>query len=210
MGEAARILTIEELKSQAEWRLDQVLSEIGLGGTQTDKLSNAEFLALSKARLAELGAQKAAVRGAMEDILMEPITLKLAGQEYQVHPHKIADERRWLKALGDIAGLVVESAGPLLADAVKGEEMNLENIDLGSVLGSAIPRVIAFGVPSAIDLMFAYSPELAADRKRIEENASLSERIDAAMEVVRLAFPQMLALLRKMTALMNAAEMRAS
>lgn len=199
---------IEEIYASTDWRLGETLMAIGLNPVDMEKLTNDGFLRTVQEKAAERRREE---RSALDDILMQPLVLKLAGREYEVHPHKIADEQRWLKALGAVAGIVGGSLGSIVKRALDGDELDAETIDYAELLEGAMPRVISMGVPAAIDLMFSYSAQLKEDRAYIEENSSLMERMEAALEVVQLAFPQMLALMKKMMQLVKAgAVMRAS
>lgn len=208
-AEAAKVINFEEIAAQYDYRLDLILQRIGLNSVELEKKTNAEFEAAVDAKLGELGTP-GDKRSELADIMMDPLELHLAGKTYLVHPHKIHDEKKWLRALGDIAGIVAGTVGPMLGGAASGKGIDLESIDYEELLGSAVPRVIAQGVPAALELMFNYSPELAADRERITSEVPLMERAEAALKVVKLAFPSMLALLKNMLALTNVASGMAS
>lgn len=77
------------------------------------------------------------------------------------------------------------------------------NINVASVINVAeLLPVIVNGLSHSIDeiisMVFDYSPELAADREWIEENAPSSEAISAFVEVLKLCYPflEVLALIR--------------
>jgi hypothetical protein len=57
---------------------------------------------------------------------------------------------------------------------------------------------LSHSIDEIIDMVFDYSPELAADREWIEENATSSEAVSAFVEVLKLSYPflEILALLR--------------
>lgn len=206
--QTARVYSPEEYLAKADHQLSVVARKLGIDGP-IDKLSVAEFEKLLDAKLAEFGTTSEK-RSELDEIMMTPLELELGGKTYLVHPHKIHDEKKWLRALGDIAGIVAGTVGPMIGDAASGKEMDLESIDFEELFGGAVPRVIAHGVPAALELMFNYSPELAADRERITSEVPLMVRAEAALKVVKLAFPSMLALLKQMLALTGVAGRMAS
>lgn len=170
---------------------------LGYSPGELDHLPLAEFESTVRAKAEELKA-KSTERTEIQDIMMEPLELHLAGKIYMVHPHKIADEKKWLIALGQIGGTVSGAVGPIFQNTQSGLGLDLESINIGQALQSCIPVIIGYGIPQLFDLMYLYSPELMADRSFIELNSTLDERIDAALEVLQIAFPRLLAYLQKM------------
>ena len=129
-----------------------------------------------------------AVRAPMEIILERPAVFTLAGREYRVKPAKLDADLRWREACGRFTadfGLAAKMPPDLPRDQVEAE---------------ATRRGFAFlygrGLDAGMELVYAYAPELAADRGRIEAEASFVEKIDAALEVFKVALPFIMAGLR--------------
>ena len=64
------------------------------------------------------------------------------------------------------------------------------------------PGTLIGSMDLLLDLLFAYSPELAEDRERIEEEAYDEEALAAFTEVLKLAYPfgELLAMVNGRTA----------
>jgi hypothetical protein len=68
------------------------------------------------------------------------------------------------------------------------------SINVASVINVAelLPVLVnglSHSIDEIIDMVFDYSPELAADREWIEENAPSSEAVAAFVEILKLCFP---------------------
>lgn len=184
------------------YKVGRMAEELGLLPGELIGPDIPEFDAVLKQRMAERMQPE---RSAIDDILMVPITITLAGKEYEVHPHKIADENKWRKALGKIAGIVAGALGPVFAGAATGKGIDLKDIDMAGLLRRTVPRIIVDGIPAATDLMLAYCPAMADDWEVIKAGSTPLERMEAALDVVQFAFPTLLALLNKMMKLAGAA-----
>ncbi len=113
---------------------------------------------------------------------MKSATVVLGGQGYEVKALPIKQSKAWRSQLegpfGALAG-ALEGAG----------QIDLGNgLDIGRLVRTLSGTLIG-SIDLLMELLFAYSPELAADRKRIEEEAYDEEALIALTEVLKLAYP---------------------
>jgi len=112
---------------------------------------------------------------------MRSASLTLGGREYHISELPSRKNAEWRKRLagpfGELAGLL-ESSG----------DTELTPANIGAILRS-ISGIFLQSADTLVELLFAYSPELAKDRKHIQENAYDSEIMDAFIEVLKLAYP---------------------
>ncbi len=109
-------------------------------------------------------------------------TVTLAEKSYTLTQKPIKEAKRWREALrkpfGELAA-TLEGAGNM--ELTNGADLaGLVQSLSGTLLGS---------VDILLDLLFSYSPELAADRARIEESAYDDEALGAFTEVLKLVYP---------------------
>lgn len=121
-------------------------------------------------------------------------TVTLGGQSYEIRALPIRQSKAWRAKLeGPFSELsnALEGAGSIELSS-GGDIARLVRTLSGTLIGS---------IDTLLDLLFAYSPELAADRDRIEDNAYDEEALDAFTEVLKLAYPfgQLLALVNGRT-----------
>jgi len=116
-------------------------------------------------------------------------TVELAGKSYTLQQKPIKAAKAWRDALrvpfGDLAA-TLEAADRI--ELTNGRDLaGLVQSLSGTLIGS---------VDILLDLLFAYSDELAGDRERIEAEAYDDEALAAFTEVLKLAYPfgQLLAL----------------
>tara|TARA_R110000868_G_scaffold27521_3_gene104318 strand:- start:541 stop:888 length:348 start_codon:yes stop_codon:yes gene_type:complete len=90
--------------------------------------------------------------------------------------------REWRQALEQPFGALV---------AVLENADSIELTNLSSVAGvvQAFAGTLVGSVDILLDLLFAYAPELAKDRERIENEAYDEEALAALVEVLKLAYP---------------------
>ena len=122
-------------------------------------------------------------------------TVELGGQSYTLRALPIGRARVWRAQLeGPFSELsrVLESAGEIELTS-GGDIAQLVRTFSGTLIGS---------MDLLLDLLFAYSPELAEDRERIEEEAYDEEALAAFTEVLKLAYPfgELLAMVNGRTA----------
>jgi hypothetical protein len=113
---------------------------------------------------------------------MKTAKITIAGNEYTIKELSIRKSVEWRKRVAtewsELANALTTAGGTSLNDL--------------STIATAVQGVASkiFGsIEVVADLLFAYSPELAADRDRIEAEGFESEIIDAFVEVLALAFP---------------------
>jgi hypothetical protein len=113
---------------------------------------------------------------------MQPIKVNLAEREYEIRPLPMRPARAFREKIGaQIGGLA-----NVLKDLDAIEVTNLSSIgDLVNQLGGTL----AGSMDLIADLLFDYSPELQADRKRIEAQAYDDEIVKAFLEVLKLLYP---------------------
>lgn len=116
---------------------------------------------------------------------MQPIIVTLAGRVYEVKPLPRLKARAFRQRLADEIGEVASAltqAGSAGGTAIT----DLESIgELISTLGVTV----AGSIDLVADLLFDYSPELAADRERIESEGYDDELVAAFLEVLKLLYP---------------------
>lgn len=125
---------------------------------------------------------------------MNEVIVRLGGQSYTVKALPIRQSKAWRKQLeGPFRELstALESAGSVELTS-GGDIARLVRSFSGTLIGS---------IDLLLDLLFAYSPALAADRERIEAEAFDEEALAAFAEVLKLAYPfgQLLALVNGRT-----------
>lgn len=110
------------------------------------------------------------------------ITVLLGGQEYEVKTLSIKKSREWRKKL----------AGPfeeLLAVIKNANSIELTSVqDLAGIAVLIQERIIQ-APDLCLELLCAYSPEIKADLKRIEDQATDEEVMVGLTQVLKLAYP---------------------
>ncbi len=106
----------------------------------------------------------------------------LGGELYMIHALNMKAARQWRREFSK----PIQAALSMM-DQVQGVEIS----DVGNA-ASVLQQVATFllgSVDVLVDALFAYSPELQADRERIEETADDTEAMEALWEVLKLAYP---------------------
>lgn len=112
---------------------------------------------------------------------MRNVTITLAGQTYTINELKTRDQRQWRKKL---KAIIDDLGNQFNFDA----NMELTPASISQMVLAASQSLM--GLPDQlVDLLFDYSPELAADKKRVMAECYESELTAALLEVVKLAFP---------------------
>lgn len=106
----------------------------------------------------------------------------LAGREYTLR----ALPMRQAKAFREQFSGPVNQLISALEGAPRLEVGDMQAI--GALLG-VVKDVLLSSIDIALDMLFAYSPEMAADRERIESEAYDDEALVAVVEVVKLLYP---------------------
>lgn len=106
----------------------------------------------------------------------------LGGQTYTIKALPIRQSKAWRAQLeGPFGELSTALEGAGAVDITSGGDIaRLVRTFSGTLIGS---------IDILLDLLFAYSPELAADRERIEAEAYDEEALAAFAEVLKLAYP---------------------
>lgn len=114
--------------------------------------------------------------------MTKSVTVKLGGQSYKVEALPIRQSKLWRDKLSQPFAQIthaLEGAGTIEINQF-GDIAGLVRTLSGTLLGA---------IDTVLDLMFSYSPALAADRERIEENAYDEEALDAFAAILGLAYP---------------------
>ena len=110
------------------------------------------------------------------------VMVVMGGEEYRIRALNMRGARQWRaefsKPVQEVLSMMNEVQGIELSDV--------------SSAASALQQVAGFllgSVDVLVDALFAYSPELRADRERIEEQADDTEAMAALWEVLKMAYP---------------------
>jgi hypothetical protein len=114
--------------------------------------------------------------------MSKEITVTLGSKPYTVIALPIAASKAWREALAGPFGEIADA----LTQANTVEVHRFADI---AVLVRQMSGVLLGSVDKMLDLLFSYSPALAAERQWIEENAYDEEALHAFAEVLKLAFP---------------------
>jgi hypothetical protein len=109
------------------------------------------------------------------------VTVELGGRPYEIKALPIKASREWREKFNGPLGQVLEIFN------MSQIEFNNPK-DLGKLIGP-LKDIVLGSLDFAAEMLFSYSPVLAADRKRIEAEAYDGEIITALIEVIKLAFP---------------------
>ena len=113
---------------------------------------------------------------------MKNFTIELGGQEYSVKPLPIRPARELRKEIGTALDI------PLKAfRGIQGIE--LTDTDALADIVIAMKGVLFESIDIALKTIYGYSPEIKADKDRIEESATDDEVVAAIVEVVKRLFP---------------------
>jgi hypothetical protein len=112
----------------------------------------------------------------------QSIDVTLGDKTYTVQALPIRQSAAWRRRLAEPFGNLAH----ILNDAGQIELTNGNG--LANVI-QVIEKSLIGSVDILLELLFAYSPALAADRERIESQAYDDEAMRAFVEIVRLAYP---------------------
>ena len=113
---------------------------------------------------------------------MKTITVPLGGKSYEVQALPIRKARAWRKKFAEPFNLIV---GTL--EALPGVEITKPE-DL-ALLVRSLSEVLLGSVDTLVDMLFDFSPALAADKDYILDHATDDEAVRAFVEVLKLAYP---------------------
>lgn len=109
-------------------------------------------------------------------------TVTLAGKNYTVAQLPMQRNRAWREKL-------TEPVNKIIAVMQNYKDIEINNaVDVAGIIG-IFNDVLLNSIDLLLESLFAYAPELAADRERIEAEAYDDEAIAAMGEVIRLAYP---------------------
>lgn len=113
---------------------------------------------------------------------METRTINLGGKRYKIRELPRRDNSRWRARLRENLEPVVRFV----------EEIPTLELRTGQEAAGILRSLLAGvdgAMDQALDALLAYSPDLEADRERLEAEAHDSEIMSAFVEVLGLAFP---------------------
>jgi hypothetical protein len=113
---------------------------------------------------------------------MKTANITIAGKSYTIKELPIRKSVEWRK-------MVANEWSELAASLTNAGATSLTDMSAVTAAVQKITEKLFGSVEIATNLLFAYAPELAADRDHIEMNGYESEIIDAFVEVIALAFP---------------------
>ena len=112
---------------------------------------------------------------------MRSVTISLADASYTIHELKARPNAAWRQKMQAILTEITN-----LLHTAPGLDLTRESI---AELLQAGQRLVLDSPDRVRDLLFAYAPELAAERERLELEAYDSEFMAAFTEVLTLAYP---------------------
>lgn len=113
---------------------------------------------------------------------MQTIKISLGGREYELRPLPIRKAREIREKFTESFEQIVDAINQL-------PNLALDDVHALGDIVTAVKDVLLGSVELVLEILFAYSPELAADRERIEAEAYDEEAIAAFVEVVKLLYP---------------------
>ena len=112
---------------------------------------------------------------------MKSETISLGGKHYEINELPRRANAQWRQQFQVLIASVT--------NLVEASQVDISNsADLVAVVGQ-VRDVLMQAPDQLIELLFAYSPALAADRERIEAEVYESEILSVFVEVLKLAFP---------------------
>lgn len=134
---------------------------------------------------------------------MRSVTITLAGREYVIRQLPMRANAQWrrkvttaaravLRALPELmqtlAPMLKASSGNLSVGALLSDEL-LTQVGTVAALGDTAIGSVEDALEATLGLLIEYSPELQADRARIEAEVTEDEVIAAFLAVVKLCLP---------------------
>ena len=115
----------------------------------------------------------------------EPVPVTLAGRVYEIKPVTKARGRKFRKALTELG-----SFGVQISNTLNGILSAEAEVELTEIIGT-VNLLLTDRIDEVFELVYVYSPEIAADRGRLddeEHGATEPEWLEALVAVFRLAF----------------------
>jgi hypothetical protein len=113
---------------------------------------------------------------------MQTIKVKLAGKEYELKPLPIRRAR-------EVRQRFSVPVGQVIAALKSAPTTNLSDVNALGELLDAVKLVLMESMDLCLEALFDFSPALAADRERIENEGFDDEALNAFMEVVKMLYP---------------------
>lgn len=124
---------------------------------------------------------------------MRTVTVSLAGREYSIQQLPIKANRAWRERFEDpIQKLVSSFRDALSLSSQEFPDGKGLMLAVGGFLTSHledVTQILVGSIDMVEEAVFAYAPEIAADKERIESESFDDELIAAFMKVVALAYP---------------------
>ncbi len=128
---------------------------------------------------------------------MKTTAITLGGKEYTVTELPSRANAAWRKQFQDKLAPILELLGIVPEAELPTSAAELEDAAAGNRPGLALAvtairsaaQVALSSVDDVLEMTFAYSPALAKERKRIQEEAYDSEIVEAFTAILGLAFP---------------------
>lgn len=124
-------------------------------------------------------------------------TVRLGGKDYEIRPACIDEDLGFRRTMDRLAGVVIgnvlEAARRALPAGDAGQAGKLgelvERLDLARYMEAIVPALLGEGLALGIEALYGYAPNVAADRERIEREASGDELEEAALTVIEIVLP---------------------
>lgn len=108
-------------------------------------------------------------------------TVVLGGQSYAVSQLPMRQNKEWRDALG-------APVMQLISIIQNFDKLELDTENIGKLVG-IVKDLLLGSMDTLLNALFAYSPTLAADRERIENECYDDEAMSALGVVIKLAYP---------------------
>lgn len=108
----------------------------------------------------------------------------LGGQKYDIRPLPIAQARAWRQSVKEPLQLIISTVATL-------PDINFQELELTSIVGliQHIFTTVADAPDIILAWLYAYAPNIAEDKDRIEAAAFDTEVADAFAVVVKQVYP---------------------
>jgi|SRR5215213_3458082 hypothetical protein len=108
----------------------------------------------------------------------------LGGQKYDIRPLPILQARTWRQAVKEPLQLIISTVANL-------PELSLQDLELTSIVGliQHLFSTVADAPDLILNWLYAYAPNIAEDKERIESAAFDTEVAEAFAVVVKQVYP---------------------
>lgn len=112
----------------------------------------------------------------------------LGGKTFTIYPLAMGAAREWRKKYSQPLQAVISVLRRAGKIELQGDDGTWNVGEIGVILNQ-VAGLLLGSVDLLVDALFAYSPELEAEREWIEANADDVEAMTALWEVIQLAYP---------------------